>query len=260
MMSRKFYFSSLCCILLCSGMVWFNASCSKGATNEPDPDTNPIDRIISFSGFDWIVRTTGEAKQGPGPNLFSDAQENVWVDEQGRLHLKIVQKGGLWYCSGVILRRSMGYGKYVFYISSDLSKLDKQVVAGLFTYKNDNEEIDIEFSRWGVADNQDSQFAVQPSEKAGNKERYDLQLLGVQSTHAFNWQPNKIEFISLQGHGLTSGVENIIHEWAYIGGDIPPENEERLRMNLWLFRGVAPSDLKDQEIIIEKVEFIKNPS
>lgn len=259
-MSRKFYASLLSYSLLFTCLMGLNSSCSKGTANEQDPDTNTTDRIISFSGYEWIVRKTGDTKEGPGPNLFSDAQENVWVDQQGRLHLKIVQKGGLWYCSGVILHRSMGYGKYVFYISSDVSKLDKQVVAGLFTYKNDNEEIDIEFSRWGATDNQDSQFAVQPSEKAGNKERYDLHLMGAQSTHAFNWQPNKIEFISLQGHGLTSGVENVIHKWTYTGEDIPPENEERLRMNLWLFRGVAPSDIKEQEIIIEKVEFIKSSS
>lgn len=232
-------------------------SCTKSPDSKIDPDVKPTDRVILFSGFEWLVRTTGTAKQGPGPNLFADSEENVWVDEQGRLHLKIVQKGGLWYCSGVILRRSMGYGEYVFYVSSDVAKLDQNVVAGLFTYKNDEQEIDIEFSRWSVADNKDAQFAVQPSDKSGNKERYDLHLLGDRSTHAFNWQPDKIVFISLQGHGRTPDGENVIHQWVYTGTDIPPENGELLRMNLWLFRGAAPSDRKEQEIIIEKVEFIK---
>lgn len=256
-MVRKFDFSPIGRTLLCMGLMLATMSCSKSAVNEAGQDTISTDRTISFSGLEWIVRSSGTTQQGPGPNLFADANENVWVDEQGRLHLKIVQKGGFWYCAGVILRRSMGYGKYVFYISSDVSKLDQNVVAGLFTYKNDHEEIDIEFSRWSVADNEDSQFAVQPSDRTGNKVRYDLNLLGTQSTHAFNWQPDRIDFISLQGHGLIAKPENLIHEWSYTGGDIPPENEERLRMNLWLFRGKAPSDGKEQEIIIEKVEFIK---
>ena len=256
-MVRKFDFSPIGRTLLCMGLMLATMSCSKSAVNETGQDTINTDRTLSFSGMDWIVRTSGTAKQGPGPNLFSDAPENVWVDEQGRLHLKIVQKGGFWYCAGVILRRSMGYGQYVFYISSDVSKLDQNVVAGLFTYKNDHEEIDIEFSRWSVADNKDSQFAVQPSDRAGNKVRYDLNLLGTQSTHAFNWQPDRIDFISLQGHGLSPKPGNLIQEWTYTGDDIPPKNEERLRMNLWLFRGAAPSDQKEQEIIIEKVEFIK---
>ena len=37
-------------------------------------------RIIRFSGYDWIVYTTGDMKGGPGPNYFSDSEENVWID------------------------------------------------------------------------------------------------------------------------------------------------------------------------------------
>src|SRR5690606_19851803 len=218
----------------------------------------PTERIIKFSGYDWIVRTSDDTQVGPGPNYFSNSEDNVWVDGDGRLHLKIVQKGGLWYCSGVILRQSLGYGKYVFYVSSDVSRLDQHVVGGLFTDLNDEEEIDIEFSRWSDPDNKDSQFAVQPADRAGNKERYELNLLTEQSTHAFNWQPDIIEFFSRQGHGATADETNLIHEWTYQGNDIPPHRgTERLRMNLWLFRGRIPSDAKEQEMIIEKFEFIK---
>lgn len=231
-------------------------SCS---TIEPDePPLVQTDRIIKFSGYDWIVRTSNDNRVGPGPNYFSDSEENVWVDEDGRLHLKVVQRGGVWYCSGVVLRQSLGYGKYVFYLSSDVGKLDQNVVGGLFTYLNDDEEIDIEFSRWADPDNQDSQFAVQPADLAGNKERYDLNLLTDLSTHSFNWQPDRIEFFSRQGHGLTVNDDNRIHEWTYMGDNIPPHRTtERLRINLWLFRGQVPSDAKEQEMIVEKVEFIK---
>ncbi len=232
-------------------------SCSSDPT-EPDEQIVPTERIIKFSGYDWIVRTSKDNKVGPGPNLFSDSEENVWVDQDGRLHLKIVQRGGYWYCSGVVLRKSLGYGKYVFYLASDVSKLDQRVVGGLFTYLNDEEEIDIEFSRWSDPDNQDSQFAVQPSELTGNKVRYDLNLQTDLSTHAFNWQPDRIEFFSRQGHGLTVNDDNRIHEWTYTGNSIPPSRgTERLRLNLWLFRGQVPSDGKEHEMIVEKVEFIK---
>lgn len=232
-------------------------SCGDKVLPEEEPPTY-TDRIIRFSGFDWVVRTTGERQEGPGPNRFSDSEDNVWVDEAGRLHLKIIQKGGVWYCSGVTVRQSLGYGRYVFYVSSKVGELDQNVVAGLFTYMNDEEEIDIEFSRWSTPDNQDAQFAVQPSHLPGNKVRFDLNLIGEHSTHAFDWQSEKIDFISLQGHGLTPMEDNLIHQWSYTGANIPPDSEERLKINLWLFRGRPPADLNEQELIIERVEFVPN--
>ena len=232
------------------------SSCSSSPPGEDGPPETST-RVITFSGFEWVVRTSGDGREGPGPNYFSASEDNVWVDEAGRLHLKIVQKGGFWYCSGISLRRSLGYGNYVFYVSGRVSELDQHVVAGLFTYMNDEEEIDIEFSRWSDPDNMDAQFAVQPSHLPGNKVRFNLDLMDERSTHAFNWQPEKIDFISLQGHGLTATADNVIHQWTYTGQHIPPDSDERLKINLWLFRGQAPSDRKEQELVIDRVEFIK---
>ena len=94
-------------------------SCS-GSDDEEEIEL-PIEsttRIIEFSGYEWVVRTSDENQVGPGPNLFSDSEQNVWVDQQGRLHLKIVQKAGKWYCSGITLREDFGHNKYIFYVSS----------------------------------------------------------------------------------------------------------------------------------------------
>lgn len=231
------------------------SSCSSSKDENMQP-IEPITRIINFSGFEWVVRTSEGAKQGPGPNLFSDSEDNVWVDDDGRLHLKIVRKGGNWYCSGIILRQSQGYKKYVFYVASRVDKLDENVVGGLFTYKNDDEEIDIEFSKWSQSENQDSQFAIQPSFKAGNKTRYDLNLKSDLSTHFFNWQAGSIEFGSYYGHTLEPNAEDVISTWTYTGSDIPPENNERLKLNLWLFRGNAPTNNQPAEMIIDRVEIL----
>lgn len=247
----------LFCFRTILGALVFLSSCSSSV--EPDETSlPPTERTIKFSGYDWVVRTSNNKHVGPGPNYFSDSEDNVWVDDEGRLHLKIVEKGGLWYCSGLILKKSLGHGKYIFYVGSDVSKLDQNVVGGLFTYHNDNEEIDIEFSKWSDPDNEDSQFAVQPSHLSGNKVRYNLNLLTDKSTHSFNWQSDKIEFYSLQGHGLETHDHNRIHEWTYRGSHNPPAKSlERLRINLWLFRGQIPSDAKEHEMIIDKFEFIK---
>lgn len=228
-----------------------------GACQSQDQVEEPVvntTRVIEFSGYEWVVRTNEESTAGPGPNFFSDSEENVWVDEDGRLHLKIVEIGGIWYCSGVTLRNSYGFDKYVFYVASRVDQLDENVVGGLFTYKNDEEEIDIEFSKWSDSENQDSQFAIQPSYLAGNKTRYNLDLESELSTHFFDWKSDRIEFGSYRGHTLTPETKDVISTWTYTGASIPPDNDERLKINLWLFRGVKPTDNKEAEMIIDHVD------
>ncbi|NEU73400.1 hypothetical protein PI95_012690 [Hassallia byssoidea VB512170] len=45
-------------------------------------------KTINFSGYVWEVRSSGDG--GPGPNHWSS--DNVWVDQDGYLHLKITQQ------------------------------------------------------------------------------------------------------------------------------------------------------------------------
>lgn len=213
----------------------------------------PKDRVIKFSGLDWIVRTNPTVKKGPGPNLFSDSEENVWVDDNGKLHLKITQRDGNWYCAGVFSKNSFGHGKYTFYVNSDVTKLDKNVVAGLFTYYDDSQEIDIEFSKWSLEENMIGQYAVQPSSKPGNINRFDIPENAGPTIHSFNWNSNAIYFFSRKN---TSSKEEFA-QWNYTGADIPSALTERLRLNLWLYKGQVPSDLKEQEIVIDSVKFEK---
>src|SRR3989442_12920365 len=128
-------------------------------------------RLIDFSGYTWSVKTS-TGKVGPGPNYFSDSTSSVWVDAQGRLHMKILKNKGRWYCSEVILQESLGYGTYRFYLDSAVDGLDPSVVLGLFTWNDapdyNHREIDIEFSRWGSVNNQNAQYVVQPYNLAQN--------------------------------------------------------------------------------------------
>jgi hypothetical protein len=218
-------------------------------------EAKKTNRTIKFSGMEWIVRKTNQDLAGPGPNYFSDSEDNVWVDAQGRLHLKIRQVEGKWQCSGVSLRRSLSYGKYTFYLASDVTDLDPNVVAGLFTYMNDNEEIDIEFSQWSDPQNINAQFAVQPSYKEGNKVRFDyIPRANHLSTHFFDWKSDSITFGSRHGHSLEPEPEDEIYSWTYSGENIPPDSNERLKINLWLFRGNAPANMEEAELIIDRVE------
>ncbi len=211
-----------------------------------------LPRAISFSGFEWIAEDSGTSRINPGQNYFSGSEENVWVDKKGNLHLKITYRNGVWHCAKVTLKESYGFKKYVFNISSRVDKLDENVVGGLFAYLDDSNEIDIEFSKWGAEGNMDSQFAVQPAHQEGNIYRYNLNLKGKNSTHVIDWKKSLIDFASYRGHSSTRPKPGkIISEWTYTGNSIPVEDGEKIMINLWLFKGVTPSDNKEAEMIIK---------
>ncbi len=235
-------------------MILSMAACSCG---EPEFVIPEGARVISFSGFEWVVSDSEGNQVGPGPNYFSDSEENVWVDDEGRLHLRITYTDSRWNCARVELAERTGYGKYIFYVSSRPDSLDRQVVWGLYTYKNDTEEIDIEFSRWGFENNQEAQYAIQPSHRTGNKARFRMNREGSHSTHLFEWTKKWIDFASYIGHTRYPVNETeIIARWRYYGNDIPPDSDEKLKMNLWLFRGTPPFNGKETEVVIDRVEII----
>ncbi|WP_160070234.1 glycoside hydrolase family 16 protein [Sphingobacterium bovisgrunnientis] len=213
----------------------------------------PKERQINFSGHKWLVRNTGANIVGPGPNLFSNSEDNVWVDKTGKLHLRIINRKGLWYCSEVTLDEKVGHGKYIFYISSSLSSLDENAVAGLFTYLNDNQEIDIEFSKWSDVTNQNTQFVVQPHDNPENIFRFNIDDYPERTVHSFEWKEESISFESIRE---THPQGQTIAKWTYKGKNIPKQSEERLKINLWLFQGKSPISNNINELIIDSVKYI----
>jgi hypothetical protein len=228
-------------------------SCSE-RSRDSEKSEEPLQRTISFSGFQWTVDGSGSSRKNPGQNYFSCSEDNVRVDKKGNLHLKITKRKENWYCAQVTLQQSFAYNKYIFFVSSRVDKLDKNVVGGLFTYQDDTNEIDIEFSRWGVKNNMNSQFTVQPAYREGNNYRYQLNLKGRYSTHIIDWKNEKIDFASYHGHHSERPSEKkIIQEWSYTGNDIPDVSDEKVIINLWLYNGVPPSDNKEAEMVIKAI-------
>jgi hypothetical protein len=134
---------------------------------------------FQWCGYDWDVKTSGGFLFGPGPNLFSDSAQNVWVDASGRLHLRVTHRNGQWQCAEVFSRRAFGYGTYRFFVESVVDALDPSVVLGLFTYDDDptgtggHREIDVEMSRWGIAaDPTNAQFVIQPYNIGGAMRKF----------------------------------------------------------------------------------------
>ena len=211
---------------------------------------------IQFAGQTWDVRSgTGN----PGNNYWSSGAESVWVDQQGHLHLKIRKEGDKWYCSEIISKQSFGYGEYIFYVASNVEKYDQNAVAAMFTYENDNREIDIEFTNSGFGNvsyvNIPGWYTVQPKPyNSTNQKRFYLNLTEDYSTHKFIWSSANIIFQSFHGHyPQMPAAEYLIQDWTYNGNKNPPAGNERLHINLYLLGGQAPTDQKEVEFVINSV-------
>jgi hypothetical protein len=230
---------SVCCVIACSATV-------RGE-----------DRTIEFAGMTWNVR---EGQGGPGPNRWSASNKSVWVDVQGQLHMKIRRVDGLWYGAEISTQKSLGYGEYIFQLAKNAEAYDPYVVVGLFTYLDDNHEIDIELSRWRVASDPAGQYVVQPGEKPGNKRRFRLGLTGEFSTHAFSWREGSVHFQSFHGHGEGDHLpakSQLIEQWHCTSPDVPKAGREKLHINFWLAGGKPPTDLKEVELVIQGLKVKK---
>jgi hypothetical protein len=217
-------------------------------------------RTITFSGRVWNVKAS-DTPVGPGPNYFSDAAEDVWVDGNGRLHLKIRQRDGVWYSTEVFTQAPLGRGTYRFYTDSAIDQLDENIVLGLFTWDTlaataDYREIDIEFSRWGDAANDNAQFVVQPWDAPGNLYRFDVTLSETAALHQFTWGGDDVAFASAAGHAVPPAPDDLIATWRYTDtAGVPPDGPASARINFWLFNGDPPADGEEAEVIIEAFTF-----
>lgn len=240
--------------------VLFSLSGENIALAQADWISGKPERVITFSGFDWLVKSSHNTITGsmaPGDNYFSDSMENVWVDKNGWLHLKITKKNGKWYCAEVTLTKPLGYKRYIFQVNSRVDLFHPNVVGGLFTYLDgtDNaEEIDIELSRWGDNKKANILYAIQPSDSIGNANSFRLDLNGDASTHQFDWKSGNVVFKSFHGHYTSTPTDSklIVDEWNYSGEYVPADANGKVHINLWLFQRqkIDPNDHLETELVI----------
>lgn len=229
--------------------VWLGADSGDAVPAEESSSR----REITFAEMDWRVKNGTD--MGPGPNHFSDSDESVWVDTEGKLHLKIRQINGVWNCAEVWTLAPAGYGNYVFWLESSVDLYDRNIVAAPFLYADDDQEIDIEFSRWGDPDYDCGSYSVQPYDVPGNNHPFAVDLGGSYSSHSFLWQPDYIHFRSMHGHYTEPPSPSFtIEDWRYTGASIPPESDDmKLHINLWLMSGLPPTDGEEAELIVSNV-------
>lgn len=218
-------------------------------------------KTFQFSGYQWEVRPTEESG-GPGPNHWDE--NNAFLDARGYLHLKLTQRDGEWYCSEVYTHEALGFGLYEFSIVGRVDALDPNLVFGLFNYPDADvgpdgtNEIDIEFSHWGVPANPIDNYTVYPAVDgvAPAERSYPIALRGAgQSTHSFSWTPESIFFQSFRG---ASRAGPLLASWLYQPRQPQvhiPQSLLPVHINLWLFQGNAPTDGQEVDLIVRSFRF-----
>jgi hypothetical protein len=219
---------------------------------------------LTFANCDWMVKRVNDLIS-PGPNYFTDNPENLWLDEAGRLHLKLTQRGVRWYCGEVIAERTLGCGRYALTISSGLQGMDRNAVLGFFTWDDsapdrNYREMDIEMSRWADATLPNARFMVQPWYRDGNMHQFELDPGGDPNgvtTHEMLWEPNQVRFRSYNGPFVISPpADSSITSWSYNGPDLPAPGRENLHISLWLMAHMPPSDGRPVEVAIGSVTYL----
>lgn len=220
-----------------------------------EKDTHP--KFIEFSGMKWIVTNTN-SPAAPGPNFWSN--DNVWVDADGKLHMKLSKNlvTGIWSCAEIATQQTLGLGKYEFFVEGSIHKMDKNVVFGLFQYSgvDMHDEIDIEWSRWGKENQPNLQYSVWP--KVGVKaskwtSSKDVDLEGTYITHRIIRSASAVQFQSL--HGFRTDDLYPFHVDECSRKKIISTQPMPLFLNLWLYKGKAPSKFEELEIVIHKFSF-----
>jgi hypothetical protein len=142
-------------------------------------------------------------------------------------------------------------------VNTELDPLDKNLVAALFLYKDDQHEIDMEFSRWGEETSaENAQYVVQPWDIPGNIYRFAIPHDRAESTHSIDWSPSSIRFQSIQGHSEEPQLpEDLLAEWEYTGTHIPSaEDCLRVHINLWQIGGSPPSNDQEAVFIVSELQ------
>ena len=158
----------------------------------------------------------------------------------------------------------LGFGRYQFQVIGRIDQLDPNVVLGLFKYPppdvgaDGTNEIDIEFARWGRATANNADYVVfpqAPPRAQGDNIEFVVALKGSYTTHRILWQRTQVGFQSLNGH--RDDDNNEFESWQYAPCDarLIPQLPTPVRMNLWLFRGIPPSNGEEVEIVISQFAF-----
>lgn len=171
--------------------------------------------------FNFAVRDTLRPS-GPGNNIFS--KDNV-INKEGEITLKVDNLSRIgWSCAEIHYPAKQG----IYEMDIEVPCLPKGIVCGIFLYKDDQNEIDIEFGRWGKVFSKNCQFVRQHP---------------FEINRFWNFKRNNHLVVEYKDKEVTMCVNN--HSKTYKYEQSFPE----LIINLWIYGKPAKAEVKIKNLI-----------
>jgi len=221
---------------------------------------------LHWMGHEWTITNGGMA------GVVKGNPANVFLDDSGYLHLRIMNRGGTYTASEVFSEDKIGFGTYQWQIEGAVLKMDKSTVLGLFPYgpkagigSDAENEIDIEFSQWNnTCHGCNADFTFYPAtgnKKLGPKEdNFTIsQKDGTLTTARIEWTSTRIVATIMSGLQPVGTTANVLQTLTFAPPDYAariPQVPLPLGMNLWCFKTTPASD---QEVIIRNFQYVPMP-
>lgn len=219
-------------------------------------------QTIRWSGRSW--KLTGGHMAGVAPGN----PANVTMDDDGYLHLRIVQQNDKWSAAELFTTDELGYGTYQWIVEGNVYAMDPTTVLGLFTYGpthhigvDAEDEIDIEFSQWNkTCHGCNADFTVYPA--TGHRKPKGVSAWednfkvsgGTLTTARMEWFPDHIVFTLMNGAQPIGTVAEVIKAETYTSDATNlPQIAAPVGINLWCFKQTPE---QQQSVVIRRFEFV----
>jgi hypothetical protein len=251
------------CLYCASALFLLLIAIGAGCGNAALSNSGATSDTVNWKGHTWNITTGGMAGVAKGNPA------NVLVDQNGYLHLRIMNRGETYTASEMFSADKMGFGTYQWQIEGAVTNMDKSTVLGLFSYGpkagiggDAENEIDIEFSQWNnTCSGCNADFTFYPT--TGNKslgpkeDNFKISLGAATLTTArFEWSSTKIVATIMSGLQPPGTTANVLQTLTFAPSDYAaciPQVPLPLGMNLWCFKSPPASD---QEVIIRDFQYV----
>jgi hypothetical protein len=234
---------------------------TRGTTHRSHARTTTY---LNWMGHDWVVTN------GPMAGVVRGRPSNVYIDSDGYLHLTITKKGRDVTTGELFSTDRMGFGTYQWVVRGTVDNMDPHTVLGLFPYgpeagigKDGEDEIDIEFSKWGnslCGGMCNADFNVYPSTGNGSvgstENDFSMNLSGGDLVTArMTWTSASITETLMAGAQPVGTTQTVLHTWTFA----PPDHQVRIPqeavpvgMNLWCFRKKTATS---QSVVVQSFQY-----
>ena len=203
--------------------------------------TSPVNNNLYWSGTNWYVPS---------------AHSNTWVDDQNNLHMRLEKINNKW--CGCLLERSqtVKYGKFTWVSSSSTLNLERYTTIGLFTYHDDQNELDIEINQWPGCDehlyfvNQPGSVDTHPEKVSYGVFSSNPHLNDKNIVYSIEWTPDYVYYSAIAEDGT------IIQDWTYSNPEGIPSINSTICMDLLPLAGsYYPASGNAAEVVLQSFTY-----